>query len=407
MPSPVAMMESVGHLERAAIGRDAQQGVTQTWSTITPSVPCSIQPAGPAVQLLYKQRNSEITTIVYLAQDIGAQVNDRFVYVSPGGETGTLLVLANAQQVNRGVVWKLDAKQIPEATTPAVAGFAVTAPGTASIGVPFSFTVQAVDALGHDISTYSGTVKFYAFTDPLAVLPGPTLITGGVGAFSATFNTKGSQQLYVQDMNAIQWGGFGNNVNVYNLSSLRIGLKANYSFSVDGFLLDSSGNGYTLTNTNLATQGTNGLIGDCATFASVDSQSLNSANVSLSSVQNSFAAWIRPSTLAQSGAIPFNMDSQSAPGRLFILQMDSSGILALTVLASTGGNVTVTDSVNHITAGQWDLIVGVIDTINGFIGISINNNPAVKTPLRTRFICRTVSDFLGGYTGGDFISMGQ
>jgi len=204
MPSPTSMMESSGFLQRAAIGRDTQQGVTQTWETITPSVPCSIQPANATVQLLYKQRNSEITTIVYLAQDIGAQVNDRFVYSSPGGETGTLLILANAQQVNRGVVWKIDAKQIPGAFTPVAVAFEISAPTAVGIGENFSFTVQAVDALGNPVSSYNGTVAFYAFDDLFAVLPSPSAITSGVGTFVGQLNTFGSQILLVQDVANVQ-----------------------------------------------------------------------------------------------------------------------------------------------------------------------------------------------------------
>jgi len=207
MPSPVQMMESTGFLQRAAIGRDAQQGTTQTFSTISATVPCSIQPANATVQLLYKQRNSEITTIVYLAQDIGAQVNDRFIYSSPGGETGTLLILANAQQVNRGVVWKIDAKQIPAAMVPVAVSFIISAPGGVGLAENFSFGVQAVDALGNDIDSYSGTVAFYAFDDSLAVLPLPTLITGGVGSFVGQFNTLGNQILLVQDIiNPLMFG---------------------------------------------------------------------------------------------------------------------------------------------------------------------------------------------------------
>lgn len=213
MPSPLTMMESTGVLQRGATGRDAQGGMTQDWTDISLSVPCSIQPANAEqVILLFKQRNSNITTIVYLAQDIGAQVNDRFIYSSPGGVTGLLKVLELAQQVNRGLVWRMGCAENTPASTPGAAAFVVTAPGTASIGMPFSFTVQAVDALGNDVSSYAGTVAFYAFNNPFAVLLGPTAITGGVGTFLATINIATTQQLYVQDINNVQLGGFSGNV---------------------------------------------------------------------------------------------------------------------------------------------------------------------------------------------------
>lgn len=208
-PSPVSMMESTGYLQRGATGRDAQQGTTQTFETISPVVPCSVQPASATVQLLYKQRNSDITTIVYLAQDIGAQVSDRFVYTSPGGETGTLLVLAQAQQVNRGVVWKMDCmeKPLPSSITAKATRFTLSVPADAIIGAPIVCTIEAVNAIGDFVATYSGTVAFYAFTDPLASLPSPTLITGGIGSVTLTFNTLGNQVLVVQDVNNVGiWG---------------------------------------------------------------------------------------------------------------------------------------------------------------------------------------------------------
>lgn len=71
---------------------------------------------------------------------------------------------------------------------PAV-GFIVQVP-TANTGVPFNFTVRAVDASGNTAATYTGTVHFSS-SDGSAVLPGDYTFTGGdagVASFSATLH---------------------------------------------------------------------------------------------------------------------------------------------------------------------------------------------------------------------------
>jgi len=71
---------------------------------------------------------------------------------------------------------------------PAV-GFVVQVP-TANTGVPFNFTVRAVDALANTATTYTGTVHFTS-SDGAAVLPADYAFTGGdagVASFSATLH---------------------------------------------------------------------------------------------------------------------------------------------------------------------------------------------------------------------------
>ncbi len=201
MPSPVSMMESSGILKRAIIGRDAQQGVTQNFVPISLAVPCSVQPASTGVVMLYAQRNTQVNTSVYLAQDIGAQVNDKFTTTNPAGGQKDILVRGFAQQVDRMVVWRLDGIEEPPPRRVSAASFVLTTPETTQIGVPFATVVQAVDAMGNDLSTYTGTIQFYAFSDPLAELAGPVVITGGVGTFNNILNTLGDQTILAQDVN--------------------------------------------------------------------------------------------------------------------------------------------------------------------------------------------------------------
>jgi len=221
MPNLLAMMESTGQLQRAIIGRDSQQGTTQDFANvISPPIPCSVQRASAQVTMLYKQRNSEVIYTVYMPTDPGAQVNDNFIVTDRLGNQKTLLVRDEAQQVDRDVIWVMTCAwfKSPQTATAQATKFLVSAPDEVTVGVPFDFTVQAVNSVNQPVTTYVGPVAFYAFTDSLAVLPAPSDLVGGFGSFAATLNTLGSQQLYVQD--SVNWtiGGFSGDIEVELLS---------------------------------------------------------------------------------------------------------------------------------------------------------------------------------------------
>jgi hypothetical protein len=77
----------------------------------------------------------------------------------------------------------------------------LTAPAGAIKGVPFSFTVTAVDPYGNVATGYGGAVRFSS-GDPRAVLPASysfRATDNGVHTFSATLNTAGSETLMVTD----------------------------------------------------------------------------------------------------------------------------------------------------------------------------------------------------------------
>lgn len=70
----------------------------------------------------------------------------------------------------------------------------VTAPATATSGLAFSFSVVAKDASNNTATGYTGTVHFTS-TDGAASLPANSALPGGIGTFSATLNTIGSQTI--------------------------------------------------------------------------------------------------------------------------------------------------------------------------------------------------------------------
>jgi hypothetical protein len=72
--------------------------------------------------------------------------------------------------------------------------------------MPFTFTVTALDDFGNTATSYNGTVGFGS-SDPFAGLPLSALLTGGVGSFTATLNTRGNEYLWAFDVaNGLIWG---------------------------------------------------------------------------------------------------------------------------------------------------------------------------------------------------------
>jgi hypothetical protein len=82
----------------------------------------------------------------------------------------------------------------------AASQFAVNAPASAAAGTAFSLTVTALDQYGNTVTNYPGTVHLGS-NDSLAILPADSPLTSGVGVFTATLRTAGSQSLSVADVN--------------------------------------------------------------------------------------------------------------------------------------------------------------------------------------------------------------
>jgi tripartite motif-containing protein 71 len=75
----------------------------------------------------------------------------------------------------------------------------VSAPGSATAGIPVTFTVTAVDAAGNTATGYTGTVRFSS-TDAAATLPTDASLINGSMTFVAILRTPGSQTITATDM---------------------------------------------------------------------------------------------------------------------------------------------------------------------------------------------------------------
>ena len=76
--------------------------------------------------------------------------------------------------------------------------YAVSAPGSVSRGIGFTVTVTAEDQFNNTATSYTGTVGFSSSDGP-ATLPAPSTLSAGIGSFSATLGTLGSQTLTATD----------------------------------------------------------------------------------------------------------------------------------------------------------------------------------------------------------------
>ena len=81
----------------------------------------------------------------------------------------------------------------------------MAAPGDAASGTSFIFPVTAVDAAGNVVGTYTGVAHFTS-TDGLAALPPDSGITNGMGTFSATMATVGTQKITATDVSTALTG---------------------------------------------------------------------------------------------------------------------------------------------------------------------------------------------------------
>jgi hypothetical protein len=96
-----------------------------------------------------------------------------------------------------------------------VSGF----PSPTVAGVAHTVTVTAYDASGNVATGYSGTVKITS-SDGKAVLPANAGLTGGVGSFSVTLETAGTESITATDTVTSSITGFQNGITVNHAAAV-------------------------------------------------------------------------------------------------------------------------------------------------------------------------------------------
>jgi uncharacterized protein (TIGR03437 family) len=105
--------------------------------------------------------------------------------------------------------------------------FTVSAPTSTTSGSPFDLTVTALDSSNQTVTGYSGSVRFTS-TDKTALLPADSMLSGGMGTFSATLKTTGRETITAADTaNALTGTSSPIAVTVLPPGSLVIKLVAN------------------------------------------------------------------------------------------------------------------------------------------------------------------------------------
>jgi hypothetical protein len=94
------------------------------------------------------------------------------------------------------------------AAAAAATHFRVDSPASAAADTPVTVTVTALDAGDSTDSVYSGMGHFTS-SDAQAELPADATLTNGVGTFSATLKTVGSQTITVSDLTVTIGGDTG------------------------------------------------------------------------------------------------------------------------------------------------------------------------------------------------------
>lgn len=91
--------------------------------------------------------------------------------------------------------------------------FSVSAPATTTAGIAINFTVTAQDQFNNTTPGYHGLVQFLS-GDGNAALPVNSLLTNGVGTFSATLQTAGNQTITATDTVTSTISGASNTITV-------------------------------------------------------------------------------------------------------------------------------------------------------------------------------------------------
>jgi hypothetical protein len=231
----------------------------------------------------------------------------------------------------------------------AVAKLAVSTPATATAGVAITVTVTAEDAFGNVVTGYTGTDTITS-SDGAAILPGNSLLSNGVGAFSVTLKTAGNQTITATDTATSSITGMSNGVGVVAAVATKL--------TVQGPSTATAGTALNLTVTaldafgNVATS-----YSDTVTFSSSDSAAGLPGNTALNNGVGTVSVTLKTAgnqTIAATDTV-----SSSITGTSNIINVGAATAAKLIVTASstatsgTAFNFTVTaqDAFNNTATG--------------------------------------------------------
>jgi hypothetical protein len=227
--------------------------------------------------------------------------------------------------------------------------FNVSAPSTAIVGVPFTFTITAVNPLNRTDTNYAGTVRFGS-TDRSAVLPANSTLTNGAGTFTITLNTPGQRYISVND---------ASNGNIAGSSSaVTVAAGAVTHFAVSAPSTTTAGGAITFTVTALDV-GNNTITGYSGTvhFTSTDPSATLPANTTLTNGAGSFSATLKTAGSQTVSAIDTVTSTiTGTSGSIAVGSGPAAALILVAPASATAGaafNFTVTalDAYNNTATG--------------------------------------------------------
>ncbi len=255
-------------------------------------------------------------------------------------------------------------------------GFSISEPANVTAGNRFSFTVTATGTNGGLDAAYNGTVHFGS-SDAQAVLPADSTLTAGVGVFTATLKTAGSQTIAATD--SAFGGGTGSTVIVSAASATHfimetpLVVNAGSSFNVTVTALDPFSNtatGYTGTVHFASSDAaatlpadstlTNGVGIFAVTLATLGSQNLSATDavnsltvssnaITVSPVATHFAVSLQKTTTAGAG-FAFTVTALGANNQVALAYFGTVHFTSSAALANLPADATLTSGVGTFSA---------------------------------------------------------
>jgi hypothetical protein len=164
--------------------------------------------------------------------------------------------------------------------------FSVTPAAASSIvGTAFNFTVTALDASNVAVGSYAGTVHFSS-SDAQAVLPANSMLTNGMGTFSATLKTASSETITATDTINPSITGTSTSINVTSPA------PTHFSISAPGAAVSGTPFSFAVTALSASNSVVSGYAGTVH-FSSTDVSAVLPANTTLTNGVGNFSATLK------------------------------------------------------------------------------------------------------------------
>ncbi|MCW3060670.1 MAG: hypothetical protein JWQ02_2491, partial [Capsulimonas sp.] len=253
--------------------------------------------------------------------------------------------------------------------------FVVSAPSSATAGSSFNVTVTAKDTYGNTDTSYAGTAHFTS-SDGAAVLPADSTLTNGVGTFSVTLKTAGSQTVTATDTVTSSITGTS--------GAIVVGAGAANHFAVSALSTMRAGSAYNITVTAKDAYG-NTATGYAGTvhLTSSDTVAILPADATLTNGVGTFRILFRTAggqTITATDTVNSAITGTAAitvtagPAVRFVLTAPSStqvgGVFNVTVMAkdALGNTVTGYAGTVHLTSSDTAAILPADAALTNGVG---------------------------------------